>query len=319
MGCSKGLLLLAAAITACSERPVLDGARDVAPAVEDAGGPSLFSVRGTVTQGLQQTPVREAQEVGVLWLNLTDDNATVYVEATAADAIGSMLPAGFDVSVLRPPSDRMMGTALLAYGEGGLQEQPVDRDRVAFGVLVVAPEGTFARLPESVSLGEFISASVASPGPLLQSFTYVSPFTVRYVRDATAEGLTIRDINGVASRLEEFTVFDVGVWARGVETSACRDRELGKGWQTPEVNGCIERETAANPDKGSGNIGNECLYAWASSRSDAFDAACGVAADPAASDFRNARRLESSEQVTLPLGDNDIRRALTFGGFIFLG
>jgi hypothetical protein len=304
----KALSFLALAAAACGDPLVT---------AETRGDP-LFSVRGSVSQGLASAPATPL-EVGVVWLNLTDDNTTVYVEATPADAIGNTLPAGFEVAVIRPPSDRMLGTALLSYNEGGGQEQPVDRSRVAFGVLVVAPEGTFETLPASVSLMEFINSSSATPGPLLQSFTYVSPFTVRYVKGASAEGVTIRDINGVTSRLEDFTVFNVSAWARGVESSVCRDRELGKGWATPEVTGCIERETAANPDKSAQDIENGCLYEWASSHSAAFDATCGAQPDFAESDFRNARRLESSEQITLPLGDNDIRGGLTYGGFIFLG
>lgn len=278
----------------------------------------LFSVQGTVTQGLSASAPTAPQEVGVLWLNLTDDNTTVYVEATAADAIGAVLPATFDVSILRPPSDRMLGTALVSYSESGASEQPVGRDRVAFGIVVVAPEGTFANLPTSVSLGDFINPSDASPGALLSSFTYVSPFTVRYVKGAAAEGLTIRDINGVASQLQDFTVFNVDAWARGTETAVCRDRKLGEGWEDPGVKDCIARETAANPDRNSGDIGNECLYAYFETVSDAVDAECG-AVDYVRSDFRNALRLDPSDLVTLPLGDGDIRSALTFGGFIFLG
>lgn len=282
-------------------------------------GDPLFSVRGTVTKGLLAESPAVAQEVGVLWLNLLDDNSTVLVEATPADVIAETLPAAFDVSVLRAPSDRMLGTTLISYSEGGASEQPVDRNRVAFGVVVVAPEGTFASLPDSAALTDFVMASDGTPGPLLQSFTYVSPFTVRYVRGAAAENVTIRDINGVASTLADFTVFDVGAWARGTENAVCRDRALGEGWSTPEVQACIERETAANPGESSGNIGNQCLYAWRSTRDAEFDAACGPQPGYPESDFRNSVRLLPGESVTLPLGDGDIRRALSVGGFIFLG
>ncbi len=282
-------------------------------------GDPLFSVRGTVTKGLLAEPPAVAQEVGVLWLNLLDDNSTVLVEATPADAIGDTLPASFDVSVLRAPSDRMLGTALISYSEGGDSEQPVDRNRVAFGVVVVAPEGTFASLPDSATLSDFVMGSDGTPGPLLQSFTYVSPFTVRYVRGAAAENVTIRDINGVASALADFTVFNVGAWARGIENAVCRDRALGEGWSTPEVQACIERETAANPGESSGNIDNQCLFAWRSTQEAEFDAACGPQPDYPESDFRNSVRLLPGESVTLPIGDGDIRRALSVGGFIFLG
>lgn len=291
----------------------------VGPGLVGEGEEPVFSVQGTVTQGLLLDPLPAPQEVGVLWLNLLDDNATVLVEATPADTIGSTLPAGFDVSVLRAPSDRMLGTSLVSYGMDGRSEQPVDRSRVAFGVLVVAPEGTFATLPESVSLGEFIGSGEVAAGGLMASFTYVSAFTVRYVRGADAEGLTIRDINGVASPLRDFTVFDVGAWARGIEILVCRDRKLGEGWQAPEVTACIERETAASPGRASGEIGNECLYAWQSARAAEFDAECGAVPDLAAADFRSSRPLAPAEQVSLPLGLGDMRRALAAGGFIFLG
>jgi len=330
---------------------------NVVPA-ESLGAPgetadtSLFSVQGTVTQGLAAESPAGPLEVGVLWLNWLEEGGSVLVEATPADAIGRSLPAAFDVSVLRAPSDRMLGTTLVSYDEGGGSLQPVERNRVAFGVVVVAPQGTFAALPASASMAEFISPSGAAPGPLLESFTYVSPFTVRYVEGATAEGLIIRDINGVASTLEDFTVFDVGVWARGTETGACRDRKLGEGWATDEVNDCIaeartadgaalacreacgvasegldeaalrtvtECREACPPERTSQDVENSCLYQWFQGQQGAVDAACGPVPDPAAADFRNSRRLSPSETLTLPLGDGDIRGALTFGGFIFLG
>ena len=65
-------------------------------------GDPIFSVRGTVTQGVLEVPPAASQEVGVLWLNRLDDNATVLIEATPADVVGNQFPAGFDVSVLQP-------------------------------------------------------------------------------------------------------------------------------------------------------------------------------------------------------------------------
>ena len=315
-------------------------------------GDPLFSVQGTVTQGLLEAPPAGSLEVGVLWLNWLESDGSVLVEATPADVIGDALPAAFDVSVLRAPSDRMLGTTLVSYDEGGGSTQPVDRNRVAFGVVVVAPQGTFAALPESASMAEFISSSGATPGPLLSSFTYVSPFTVRYVKNASVEGLTIRDINGVTSALVDFTVFDVDAWARGTETAACRDRKMGEGWATDEVNDCIAAARSANDGalacreacgstsdtrdeaalqtivdcqaacpagRTSQDIENTCLYSWFETQQGAVDAACGPQPDPAAADFRNSRRLSPSETLTLPLGEGDIRGALTFGGFTFLG
>lgn len=303
--------------TACGE-PVVKAntvTAEAPPAVADP----VFSVKGTLTQGLLQAPPATAQEVGVLWLNLLDDNATVLVEATPADGVGNTLPADFDVSVLAAPSDRMLGTALISYGMDGSSQQPVDRNRVAFGVVVVAPAGTFATLPDSVSLGEFIGSSSALAGPLLSSFTYVSPYTVRYVQGATAEGVTIRDINGATSQLEDFTVFYVDAWARGISNLGCRDRKLGEGWGTDAVRDCITQGKAANPTGSSQDIENGCLYAWYDTQTDAVEAACGPQRDFAETDFRNAPRLPPSTALTLPLGDGDIREALTLGGFIFLG
>jgi len=277
----------------------------------------LFSVQGTVTQGLVASP-SSPLEVGVLWLNRVEADNTVLVETTPADAIGATLPADFDVSILRAPSDAMLGTTLLSYTEDGRSTWAADRNRVAFGLVVVAPEGTFANLPGSVSFLDFIQASQGGPGPLLQQFTYVSPYTVRYVKGATAEGLTIRDINGVESVLEDMTVYEVSAWATGITAAVCRDRILGEGWSTSEVNDCIAAQTAANPYRGSGDIGNECLYAWQQANLAAFDTACGPSPDFAASDFRNSPRLAPSAPLTLPLGVNDVRDALSYGGFIFI-
>jgi hypothetical protein len=314
-------------------------------------GDPIFSVQGTVTQGVLEVPPAASQEVGVLWLNLLDDNATVLVEATPADVVGNQFPAGFDVSVLQPPSDDMLGTSLMSYGEDGSSEQPIDRSRVAFGIVVVAPEGTFANLPDSTGLGEFIGSSSAGPGPLLSQFTYVSPFTVRYVKGASEEGLTMRDINGVESALEDLTLFDIGNWAQGVDTSVCRDRRLGEGYATPEYQSCVVDARAANDaaiacradcgtvneeasaeeqqvlidcqvscpaERTSQDIENTCLYDLENARAEETDAICGVI-DFAAADFRNSRRLEADEEVVLPLGDGDVRSALTAGGFTFLG
>jgi hypothetical protein len=314
-------------------------------------GDPIYSVQGTVTQGVLEEAPSTSQEVGVLWLNLLDDNSTVLIEATPADVIGNELPAGFDVSVLQPPSDRMLGTALISYNEDGSSAQPVDRNRVAFGVVVVAPEGTFAGLPDATTMSEFIGGSSGVIGPVLSQFTYVSPFTVRYVKGANAEEITIRDINGVPSVLTDFTIFDVGNWARGIDTALCRDRRLGEGWQAPEVQSCIVDARAENDDaiacrsdcgaftdetppeeqqaiadcqqacpaeRSSQDIENTCLFAYDDARAAETDGVCGVI-DYAAQDFRNSRRLEVDEELTLPLGDGDIRGALAAGGFTFLG
>lgn len=336
-----------ATLAACGDPLVTSGYR----------GDPIFAVQGTVTQGLLEEAPSTSQEVGVLWLNLLDDNSSVLVEATPADVIGNEFPAGFDVSVLAPPSDRMLGTALISYGPGGNSEQPIDRNRVAFGIVVVATEGTFARLPTETSLGEFINSSSATPGPLLSQFTYVSPFTVRYVKDADVEEVILRDINGVESVLQDFTIFDIGKWAKGTENAVCRDRRLGEGWQTPEVQACIADKSdelaeadarqqacidacGAPPENASDEerqgfsdcqfdcyltengrqaIENNCLNEWSLTQAEETDAVCGPQPDFAESDFRNSRRLEEGEEVTLPLGDGDVRNALTFGGFTFLG
>jgi len=271
-----------------------------------------------VTQGLAAAQPSNALEVGVLWLNRGEEDNTVLVETTPAVAIGATLPADFDVSVLRAPSDAMLGTTLLSYTEDGQSTWAAARDRVAFGMVVVAPEGTFAGLPGTASLMDFIQGSQGGTGPLMQQFTYVSPFTVRYVKGATAEGLVLRDVNGVEAPLQDMTVFEVSAWANGITALVCRDRKLGEGWSTPEVNDCISAQTAATPNRSSGDIGNECLYAWQQANTAAFDAACGPPPDFAASDFRNIRRLDVAERLTLPLGLHDIREALSFGGFIFI-
>ncbi len=314
----------------------------------------LLEVTGQVTAAL--TAATESLEVGVLWLNLLEDNSTVLVEAAETDAIGATLPASFDVSLIAPPSDAMLGVTLLSWGEGGQSERPVDPSRVAFGVVVVAPEGTLASLPTTATLGDFISGSDAMAGPLLSSFTLVSSYAVRYVKGAEAEGVMLRDIQGVQYPLKDFTVIDLAKWASGTDNALCRDRRLGEGWQAPEVIACIAdnadriaageaaaaacTEACAIPAEGAsdeemqaysnctwgcmtqgdtrGNVSNECLYAWAQAQAEATDLLCGPVPDFAESDFRSARRLEPGESLNLSLDEGDIRSALTAGGFIFL-
>jgi hypothetical protein len=317
---------------------------DTAPS---GGADPLLMLTGLVTD--ERKSLEGPLEVGVLWLNLLDDNTTVLVEATQVDAIGTSLPAAFDVSLIAPPSPEMRGVSLTSWSEGGATERPVDASRVAFGVVVVAPEGTLAALPSTATLSDFISGSDASAGPLLSSFTLVSPYAVRYVEGAESEGVVLRDINGVPYALNDFTLIDLGAWARGIDDSLCRDRFAGEGWATPEVLGCIEAnaeriaageaaaaacsEACPEPAEGSfnycnwdcatqgdtsGNVQNECLFAWLEEQTGAIDARCGASPDLAESDFRSARRLDAGEPVTLTLGEGDIRSALTAGGLIFL-
>ena len=304
-------------VAACadpSDDGVAPGVDAVVGVVEDPGDTSgsLYAVRGTVTMARTLDEPDGVLEVGVLWLNLVDGEGTVLLEATPADVIGDALPAAFEVALLTPPSDAMLGTALVSYGLDGSSEQPVDRDRVGFGVVVVAPAGTLAELPATATLADFIGPSTAEPGVVLGQFTYVSPYTVRYVKGATAEGLTIRDINGVESTLEDLTTFDVNAWARGIDNSVCRDRFLGEGWTAPEVVACIGDSTDAN-------VQNQCLYDYMQANAAVVDERCGVQPDFAESDFRNSRKLAPDEPVTLPLDEGDIREALTHGGFVFLG
>lgn len=308
----------------------------------------LLTIAGTLESDPSAAPPEGALEVGVLWLNLLDGEGTVLIEATAADPVGDTLPASFDVSVITPPSDAMLGTTLLTYGSDG-SSQAIDPARVAFGVVVVAPEGTFAALPESASLSEFIASSEAAPGPLLSQFTLVSSYAVRYVEGASADGLTLTDIQGVESPLSDLTVFDLAAWARGIENAVCRDRRLGEGWQAPEVLACIEGQAEAlaeadaaqracleacgpSDSDASGDcavscyltqngrqaIENGCLYAWSEVNAAETEAACGPRPDFAESDFRSARKLEVGEALSLTLGAGDIRGALTHGGFIFI-
>lgn len=311
------------------------------------GADPLLVVTGLVTS--ERKSLEGPLEVGVLWLNLLDDNTTVLVEAAQVDAIGSSLPAAFDVSPIAPPSPAMRGATLGSWSEGGATERPIDDSRVAFGVVVVAPEGTLAALPSSTTLSDFISASDATAGPLLSSFSLVSPYAVRYVEGAEAEGVVLRGIDGVPYALTDFTLIDLGAWARGIEDSLCRDRFVGEGWATTEVQGCIEAnaeriaageaaaaacaEACPEPAEGefdycnwdcatqgdtSGNVQNECLFVWVEEQTGAIDARCGVSPDLDESDFRSARRLDAGEAVTLTLGEGDIRSALTAGGFTFL-
>lgn len=331
-----------------TEAPVAEEPDATEPdAAPSDGADPLLALTGLVTS--TRKSVEGPLEVGVLWLNLLDDNSTVLAEATQVDAIGAALPAAFDVSLIAPPSPAMLGATLESWSEGGATERPVDASRVAFGVVVVAPEGTLAALPATAALSDFVSGSNASAGPLLSSFTLVSQYAVRYVEGAEAEGVVLRNIDGVPYALTDFTLIDLGAWARGIDDSLCRDRFLGEGWATPEVLGCIEAnaeriaageaaaaacaEACPAPAEGefdycnwdcttqgdtSGNVQNECLFAWMAEQTEAIDARCGASPDWAESDFRSARRLDAGESVTLTLGEGDIRSALTAGGFIFL-
>lgn len=331
-----------------AEAPATEEPGAVEPELEPTDGADrLIQVTGLVTS--EQKAAGESLEVGVLWLNLLDDNTTVLVEIAEVDAIGSVLPATFDVSLIAPPSPALRGATLDSWSEGGATERPVDASRVAFGVVVVAPEGTLAALPPTATLGDFISGSDATPGPLLSSFTLVSQYAVRFVEGAEAEGVMLRDINGIPYALKDFTLIDLDGWARGTDNALCRDRFLGEGWNTPEVQGCIDAnaeriaagEAAAAacaaacpvPAEGefdyctwncttqgdtSGNVGNECLYAWQQEQTAAIDERCGAQPDWAESDFRSARRLDADETITLTLGEADIRSALTAGGFSLL-
>ena len=331
-----------------TEAPVAEEPAATEPdAAPSDGADPLLNVTGLVTS--ERKSGEGPLEVGVVWLNLLDDNTTVLVEATQVDAIGAALPAAFDVSLIAPPSPAMRGVTLTSWSEGGATERPVDPSRVAFGVVAVAPEGTLAALPTTATLSDFVSGSNASAGPLLSSFTLVSQYAVRYVEGAEAEGVVLRNIDGVPYALTDFTLIDLGAWARGIDDSLCRDRFLGEGWATPEVLGCIEAnaeriaageaaaaacaEACPAPAEGefdncnwdcttqgdtSGNVQNECLFAWMAEQTETIDARCGASPDWAESDFRSARRLDAGESVTLTLGEGDIRSALTAGGFIFL-
>jgi len=331
-----------------TEAPVAEEPGATLPEAAPADGADpLLALTGLVTS--ERRSLESSLEVGVLWLNLLDDNTTVLVEAAQVDAIGSSLPAAFDVSLIAPPSPTLRGVSLGSYSDDGAIERPVDDSRVAFGVVVVAPEGTLAALPSSTTLSDFISGSDASPGPLLSSFTLVSQYAVRFVEGAEAEGVVLRDIDGVSYALRDFTLLDLGAWARGTDDSLCRDRFAGEGWATPEVQGCIEAnaerisageaaaaacaEACPEPAEGefdycnwdcatqgdtSGNVQNECLFAWLEEQAEAIDARCGASPDLNQSDFRSARRLDAGEAITLTLGDGDIRSALTAGGFTFL-
>lgn len=341
-------LVIGNPLMGCDDEGVTSGAAGTTPTEDPLPtADPLLTVAGTLSSDPLEAPPEGALEVGVLWLNLLEGEGTVLIETTAVDPVGSTLPASFDVSVLTPPSEVMLGTTLLTYGPDGSQ-QAFDPQRVAFGVVVVAPEGTFAALPESAALSEFIASSEATPGPLLSQFTLVSSYAVRYVVGASADGLTLRDIQGIESPLLDFTVFDLAAWARGIENAVCRDRRLGEGWQAPEVLSCIEgqAEALAEADaaqracleacapsgadssdcavtcyltyNGRQAIENGCLYAWSEANADATEAACGPRPDFAESDFRSAPRLAPDDTLDLTLGEGDIRKALTHGGFIFI-
>jgi hypothetical protein len=294
-------------LTGCGSAPFERGDVDAETSPE-----AIYAVRGTVTEG-ERMPIAltEDQEVGVLWLNAEADG-TVLAEVTPTDVIGSDLPASFDVSVITPPSDALLGTTLVSYTEGGSTEEIVDRSRVGFGVVVVAPAGALSALPASASFSEFIGTSDAQPGSLLRELTYVSPYTVRYVKGASDEGLVFRDINGVESVLEDMTMFDVRAWAAATDYAVCRDQTIGSWWDEPEVVACIDGST-------DGNVGNECLYAYVTAHTAELEEGCGLQPDVVESDFRNSPQVAPGESITLPIGDHDIGPALTVGGFIFLG
>jgi hypothetical protein len=131
---------------------------------------------------------------------------------------------------------------------------------------------------------------------------------VRYVDGATAEGVTVRDINGVESIVQDFTVFDNRLWARYIDSALCRDAELGKGWETLEVNSCIE----------GGGEPNACLWSWFAARSVEVEAVCG--AEPDSDWFTSPPPIElaPSESLELPLGIDDIRNAFSNGGYLFI-
>jgi hypothetical protein len=77
-------------------------------------------------------------------------------------------------------------------------------------------------------------------------------------------------------------------------------------------------QLACPSERSSQDMENTCLFEYEDARAAETDALCGQI-DYAASDFRNSRRLEAEEEVTLPLGDGDVRSALSAGGFTFLG
>jgi hypothetical protein len=299
-------VLGAATLSACAVEGDLT---EESPSVPDQV-PALFSLAGRVVPGVEEVAAESGLEVGVLWLRAIDFNQGVRVEATRADVLGTSLPADFTVALTAPPSEDLFGVYLPGYSESGSSMETVDRSRVAFGMVVVAEAGTFAALPETASFLEFIGSS-GQPGPLMSAFTYVSPFGLYYVEGASAEGLVNRDINGVEYALQDFNLFDLRVWAVGVDTSLCQNELLGQGWSEPEVQDCI---AAAGPDA-SGDIQNECLYAWYVDQP--VDETCGPMPGPEA-DFRNATRLSSADDLTLTLGDTDLRSALSANGFIFL-
>jgi hypothetical protein len=272
------------------------------PGFEAPFGP-MFSMQGLVTREADVQPIDVAQEVGIVWLNLLDDSSTVVVEATTFETVGAAFPADFELSILTPPSEAVRGTALVSYDELGSHEQPIDRSRVAAGIVVVGPAGSLASLPTTAPLTEFLLGD-GGQGTVLGNFTYVSPYIVRYAHGASAEGITVYDINGVASTLQDFTVYDIRAWARSVDYDLCRDTELGKGWSTPEVNACIDL----------GGDPNQCLYVWIEGRAAEVEAACGEQPPP---DARMPIELPPASLIELPLGIDDVRNAFSNGGYLF--
>jgi hypothetical protein len=309
----RSSLLGLAALAGCTA-PVQQAPEGSLESAPEADVESLFQVQGTVTDPEEIATEQDGLEVGVLWLNRLD-SGEVLVAATPAYSLGTTLPASFDVSVFAAPSDALLGNYLFAYSEGGAQIEAVDRDRVGFGVVVVGTTGTLASLPSSTTLGDFIADRTGSSG-LLGQFTYVSPYTVRYVEGASAENLTLRDINGASYTVDDLGLIDVRGWVAGVNTSVCRDDALGLGWQEPEVLACIEAGRA-DADRTSQDIENTCLYAWFEANAAAVDAECGTI-DFVAADFRNARRVAPGEEILLTLGEDDARVALGNGGFTFI-
>jgi hypothetical protein len=109
----------------------------------------------------------------------------------------------------------------------------VDPSRIGLGVVVVADAGTFAQLPASVDLYED-----GGLDGLMSNFTYVSPFFVRYVKGAEAEGLrlVLRDgasglpVEGaVGPSLRDFTIIDATIAAKNLQIRDCVDRALQNG------------------------------------------------------------------------------------------
>lgn len=299
--------------TLVTSASIVVGCGDPLITSETRGDP-IFTIGGTVSQGLS-TPPGTAQEVGVLWLNRNEGDITVRVETTPADTIGATLPAEFDVSIVTPPSDRMLGTTPISYTDDGQSARAIDRNRVAFGLVVVAPEGTLASLPDTVALNDIVGTG--APGSLLQRFTYVSPYTVRYVKGAEADALTLRDADGNVSPLKDLTAFDIADWADAIAVVACREK-AGGSVDDAEIAECAAKEAEKNPDRDRTEIVNGCAQAIKDARAATLDDTCGAAPDSSSVDFRNIRRLDPTERMNLPLGVDDIREALISGGYVFI-